>query len=186
MLDLVECAADFQAFLESKGANFAFIGGVANLVWGSIRFTHDVDVTVFTGFVGEAEFIADVLAHYRGRHPDTAAFALQARVLLLFGKNDIPIDIGLAGFPYEEQALERATYEPVLGNMRLRVISAEDLILTKAFAGRLQDWADIEKVIDRGGDLLNRDLILSVAVGLAELKDDPELLPNLRRKLGLS
>jgi hypothetical protein len=109
MLDLVECAADFQAFLESRSANFAFIGGVANLRWGSARFTHDVDLSVFTGFVHEAEFIADVLAHYRGRRSDTASFALQARVLLLVGKENIPIDVGLAGFPYEEDALQRAT-----------------------------------------------------------------------------
>ncbi len=151
MLDLVECAADFQSFLEAR-SSLAFIGGVANLVWGSARFTHDVDLTVFTGFDDEAEFIDAVLATYRGRHAETAKFALQARVLLLIGKNGIPIDVGLAGFPYEEDALTRASYETVSGLTKLRVISAEDLILTKAFAGRLQDWeADIEKVIDRQG-----------------------------------
>jgi hypothetical protein len=53
----------------------------------------------------------------------------------------------------------------------------------KAFAGRLQDWADIQKVVERQGDSLNRNLILSVASGLAELKQDEELLPALERCL---
>jgi len=184
MLDLVECAADFQAFLESRGVNFAFIGGVANLRWGSARFTHDVDLSVFTGFEHETEFIADVLAHFEPRHPDAAKFAQQARVLLISGKGNIPIDIGLAGFPYEEDALGRATYETLSEGVKLRVVSAEDLILMKAFAGRLQDWADIEKVIERQGKTLDRALILRVAEGLAELKDDDRLVPELERLLG--
>lgn len=183
MLDLVECAADIQSFLEAREARFAFIGGVANLVWGSARFTHDVDLTVFTGFEDEAEFIDLVLATYQGRLAETAKFALQARVLLLIGKNGIPIDVGLAGFPYEEDALNRASYETVSGLSKLRVISAEDLVLTKAFAGRLQDWADIEKIIERQGEFLDRALILRVAAGLAEIKDDLELLNELRRRL---
>jgi predicted nucleotidyltransferase len=184
MLDLIDCAVDFQTFLESRDTNFAFIGGVANLAWGAARFTHDVDLTVFTGFIDEIAFIDDVLASYRGRFEDAASFALKARVLLLIGKNNIPIDVGLAGFPYEEQALSRATYKQFSGNDELRVISAEDLILMKAFAGRLHDWADIEKVVERQGGGLNRGLILELAPELAELKDDPELVRRLHKALG--
>ncbi|HLK15358.1 MAG TPA: hypothetical protein VKT78_11175, partial [Fimbriimonadaceae bacterium] len=76
------------------------------------------------------------------------------------------------------------TYETLSEGVKLRVVSAEDLILMKAFAGRLQDWADIEKVIERQGKTLDRALILRVAEGLAELKDDDRLVPELERLLG--
>jgi hypothetical protein len=42
--------------------------------------------------------------------------------------------------------------------------------------------ADFQAFLESKG----ANFAFSVAVGLAELKDDPELLPNLRRKLGLS
>lgn len=41
----------------------------------------------------------------------------------------------------------------------IRTCSAEDLIVPKAFAARPQDWIDVEKVIVRQGDRLDRDQI---------------------------
>ena len=50
----------------------------------------------------------------------------------------------------------------------------EDLIVLKAFAGRMQDWLDVEGVLVRQSASLNRALILSELRPLLELKGDVE------------
>jgi len=47
-------------------------------------------------------------------------------------------------------------------------------VVLKAFAGRVQDWLDIEGVIVRQGRRLNRTLVLEELRPLLELKEDEE------------
>jgi hypothetical protein len=48
MIDLIEESERLQDFLESRGRNFYFIGGITVQVWGQPRLTQDIDLTVFT------------------------------------------------------------------------------------------------------------------------------------------
>jgi len=50
--------------------------------------------------------------------------------------------------------------------------SAEALVVLEAFAGRVQDWLDIEGIVVRQGDQLDRTLVLEELGPLMELKDD--------------
>ncbi|MCA9034589.1 MAG: hypothetical protein KDA91_05635 [Planctomycetaceae bacterium] len=52
--------------------------------------------------------------------------------------------------------------------------------MLKAFASRPQDWIDIEKVIIRQGLRLNRKQITEELTPLAELKEDPHILEQLK------
>jgi hypothetical protein len=65
----------------------------------------------------------------------------------------------------------------------IRTCSAEDLVVLKAFASRPQDWIDVEKVIIRQGQRLNRPLIIEELTPLAELKEDPQILEHLQSLL---
>ena len=49
---------------------------------------------------------------------------------------------------------------------------------------RPQDWIDVEKVIIRQGIRLNRPLIPEELQPLAELKEEPEILENVKRLFG--
>lgn len=71
----------------------------------------------------------------------------------------------------------------VQGLGHIRTCSAEDLVVLKAFASRPQDWIDVEKVIIRQGQRLNRPLIIEELTPLAELKEDPEILEHLQSLL---
>ena len=65
--------------------------------------------------------------------------------------------------------------------MRLRLCTAEDLIVYKAFASRPLDWADVESIIakqPRGK--LDWAYIYTQVAPLAELKEDPEIVPKLK------
>jgi len=65
----------------------------------------------------------------------------------------------------------------------LNTCSAEDLVIHKAFAGRPQDWLDIESILIRQEAALNLKLIWSELQPLAELKEDEALLDTLRQQV---
>lgn len=179
MHNVLSLAAEVQEFMASRQWRFAFIGGIANLAWGEIRTTRDVDVTLFTSFQNESEFISDILSRYDSRISDATEFALKARVILLRSPNGIGIDIGLAGFPYEEMIVDRRVQVDFGLGTRLWVITAEDLVVTKAFAGRDHDWTDILGVAQRQGSELDWDYVFEHARDLALIKEDDELIPKL-------
>jgi len=174
-------AADLQAFCDTQGWRHALIGGLAVLRWGEPRETVDVDLTLLTGFRNEGPLVRLLLDRYRPRIPNAAEFASNHRVVLLEDDAGVGLDIALAGMPFEEKLVERAstfTYPP---DIDLRTCSAEDLVVLKAFAARPRDWTDIEGVLVRQADHLDWSYVREQLVPLLELKDAPELWDELER-----
>ena len=70
----------------------------------------------------------------------------------------------------------------------LRICSAEDLIVHKAFASRDQDWADVDAILMRQGNRLDTRQIFDELRPLVALKEEPEILDRLKalmRKRGV-
>jgi predicted nucleotidyltransferase len=178
MKTLFAAAAGIEKSLQSLGWRFAFIGGIALQRWGQPRLTNDIDLTVFTGFGNEEEYIDHLLNMFQPRIDDAKNFALTQRVLLL-SAGGVPVDVALGGVAFEELLMERATQFEFLPGLSLRTCSAEDLIVLKAFADRLRDWADIETVIIRQGSRLDWNYILAQIKPLCELKNDLEIEKKL-------
>jgi hypothetical protein len=177
MTPLFQAALDLQRFFIQSQWRYCLIGGIAVLRWGEPRFTRDVDVTLLTGFGAEDEFILPILASgYRGRIPDAAGFARGNRVLLIESPQGVPIDISLAGLPFEALLVERASSYEFESGCSLRTCSAEDLMVQKLFAFRARDVADVESVVLRQGGRLDWDYIDTHLRPLAELKGQPEIL----------
>jgi hypothetical protein len=59
--------------------------------------------------------------------------------------------------------------------------SAEDLLVLKVFAGRAKDWLDVEGVVLRQADRLDRALVRRELEPLLELKDDNMSLARLEK-----
>lgn len=127
----LNAALAVQRFCMEREWPFAFIGGVAVQRWGEPRVTQDVDLTLYVGFGGEEEPIQGLLGAFAGRIPDAAEFARNRRVLLLQSSDAIGIDVALGGFAFEEDVTRRATFEEFLPEVRLKVCTAEDLIVFK-------------------------------------------------------
>jgi hypothetical protein len=177
---ILETALEVQRFCRSRRWRFCFIGAIAVQRWGEPRLTQDVDLTVFSGFGPEAEFVDALLSTYRARIPDGREFALQRRVLLLDAASGVPIDVSLGGIPFEERVIERSSPWEIGGSEPLVTCSAEDLAVLKAFAGRDKDWLDIEGVVVRQGDRLKTSQVLRELEPLLELKEDARSLARLR------
>lgn len=180
MRPLVALAATLDRFIVDRGWSGCIIGGVANLRWGEPRLTRDVDATIVTGFGTEAPYIEAMLAEFRPRIPDAAAFARENRVLLLESPEGIPLDIALGGLPFEEEVVARATRAELAPGIFVRTVSAEDLVVLKAFADRDRDWVDIAGITARQGPALDWHAILTRLRPLVELKEAPEILARLR------
>jgi hypothetical protein len=176
-------ALEVQEFCRARGFRFCFIGGLALQRWGEPRLTQDVDLTVFSGFSREPEYADQFLSAFAPRIPDAREFALRHRVLLLLGRAGIPLDVALGAMPFEERAVGRASPFLVAEGISLLTCSAEDLIVFKAFAGRAQDWIDLEGITLRQHRRLDDTLIWQELLPLLELKEDEQTGPRLRRLL---
>jgi hypothetical protein len=176
-------ALDVQVFCQTQGFGFCFIGGLALQRWGEPRLTQDVDLTVISGFGPEATFADLFLSAFAPRIPDARAFALRHRVLLLLGRDGIPLDVALGAMPFEERAVRRSSPFFVAEGASLLTCSAEDLIVFKAFADRAQDWIDIEGITFRQHGRLDEGLVWQELTPLLVLKEDDQTGPRLRRLL---
>jgi len=179
MIPQFQAALELQSFLKERGWSFCIIGGLAVFRWGEFRTTQDVDVTLLTGFGDEEGFIRPLLERFASRKPDAEEFALRNRVLLLTASNDVGVDVSLGALPFEEQLVARASAFAFEPGVSLITCSAEDLVVLKAFAGRGQDWRDVEGVLVRQEPRLDWKYIREWLPQLCELKEAPEIVDQL-------
>ena len=154
-------------------------------IGGEPRVTRDLDLSLFTGFGGEAKVVDALLGHYEGRIADARAFALTHRVLLLRTAGGVEVDVALAARPFEAEMIAHAIDAEFEPGVLLRICSAEDLFVLNAFADRPQDRADIIGTARRRGHVLNWPAIVARLAPLAEAKDAPEVIDrveSLRRE----
>jgi hypothetical protein len=180
---LLRAAAEVQGFCVARDWRFCFIGGLAVQRWGEPRVTRDADLTVITGFGGEAPYVDAILGTFVGRIDDARGFALTRRVVLAQASNGVGVDISLGALPFEERVVERATDFEINERIWITTCSAEDLIVLKAFAGRDLDWLDIRGIAIRQGDKLDQELVWTELLPLLELKETPEDADKLREIL---
>ena len=173
-LELAHSAIELEQALRLLQWRFCFIGGIAVQHWGEPRHTIDLDLTLLTGFGGEADYIRQLTSLYVPRRIDMLEFAVTNRVVLLRDKRGTPLDISLGGMPFEERAIERAIQMPVLGEQRITICSASDLIVHKVFAARERDWLDVRGILIRSQDQIDWRLVEWELRPLLELKGSTE------------
>ena len=178
-----EAALEIDGFCRARGWAFCIIGGVAVQRWGEPRGTQDVDLTILTGFGHEERFVDDLLGSFAPRGDDARTLALQRRVILARSTNETPIDAALGALPYEERAIQRASEYEIAPGRSILTCSAEDLVVLKAFAGRVLDWHDVKGVAIRQAGGLDEKLIFRELTPLLELKGTPEAAGQLREIL---
>jgi hypothetical protein len=173
-------ALEAHQVFRKKRWRYCIIGGLAVIRWGEPRATGDVDFNLLSILGKEVRIVDTLLGKFEGRIPDARQFALENRVLLCRASNGVPLDIALAGFPFEERVLDRSSRFKFTSKIVLTTASAEDLIVLKAIADRDQDWVDIRGILERQGSRLDWDQVLSELSALCELKEDTAPLQHLQ------
>ena len=172
----LDAAVEVLTALRELSHQACLIDGVALQRWGQPRLTTDVDVSVLAPFGAEDSIIKDLVGRFQPRVANAEQFAADRRVLLIKASNGVSIDVALAAFPFEIEALERATPWIPSGTPGFVTCSAEDLVLYKLVAARGRDLADMESIVRRQGSRLDVDRIRRWGREFADLKEDPDLL----------
>jgi hypothetical protein len=174
--ELASAAEQVLAVLDAADIRACVIGALAVHRWGEPRATSDADFSALAPYGDEADVIRALLDQFAPRRPDAAEFALVSRVLLLKTDDGVEVDVALAAFPFEVEALEMASSWQILPDISLRTCPAEHLIVYKLVAARPHDIGDMVSIVRRQGRRLDVDRIRRWGSEFAELKGDPDLL----------
>ncbi len=140
---------DLATWLEKEHIPYVIIGGVAVSLLAQPRTTQDVDIVIWLNEERWESFLLAGKAYgFAPRISDALKFAVRSRVLLLrHEKAGISVDVSCGALPFEREMIERAkTFK--IGVLNLRVLTPEDLIITKAVAQRPKDIVDIEAILN--------------------------------------
>jgi hypothetical protein len=122
-------------------------------------------------------------AGFAPRVEDLEAFFSRSRVIPLVHKaTGMPLDLVVARDSLELAFLERAKLVDV-GGLKVPIITPEDLIIAKVFAGRRRDLEDVGAVLGTMRGSLDLSYVRNILGQLDEAEDRAELLPTLERLL---
>lgn len=122
-----------------------------------------------------------ITGRFPSRIQNPGDFARKNRMILISASNGMDVDISLALPGYENEMLSRAVEFELEGGRKIKLCSAEDLIIHKAIAGRLQDISDIQGIVYRQGEKLNAGYIRSWLGQFADLLEEPEIQNRFER-----
>ena len=179
---LLEALAALTRALRRCGRPYMLIGGLAAIARGVTRDTDDIDATVWGPELDVSALFA-VLDDEGivGRIPDVEAFARQNQVLLLrHTSSGTPLEITLGWLPFEAEALARAE-TLALGDARIPVVVAEDLVVYKVVAWRDRDRADVERLLAAHGDSIDLERVRDLVRQFAAALDEPERVDEFER-----
>ncbi len=168
------------AWLEDVGTPYAVIGGVAVTLRALPRYTQDIDLVVWAATADWPGLVERAAAFgITPRRDDVLEFAARTRVLLLQHASGVPLDVSCGVLTFEEHVTRDASVVQV-GNLRVRLATAEHLLVLKAIAARPQDHADMHAIVRASRDL---DLASARAtvVEFASALDAPELVHDFDR-----
>lgn len=151
MTPLQRCYLKVHAGLSKARVRFALAGGLASNLWvrsEDVRDTADIDIAVVAMYPDPAS-IAAVHLYKHGYTMDDVERWVEASLrrveIRRIVVRNIPVDFILArNASFVRRAFRRA-HAAYVGKTRVRVLSAEDVFLFKALAGRPKDiqpmWA---------------------------------------------
>lgn len=178
--DLIPSLVALQKTFEDAGLPSMAIGGLVVGIWGEPRLTRDVNVKVLASRE-DRQRVLRLLPGYTALNADPDA-ALQRNAVAFFqDAAGTRLDIMLADNLFDETAIGRAKVIEAQPGQRIRVCSAEDLILYKLLSVRTKDRADVEGIIRRQGNALDDRYVEQWLREFEQALDDSTLVTEYRR-----
>lgn len=105
---LFDAAWELHNFFSRHKYQYVIIGGFALQYRGEPRLTQDIDITVLSSPGKDEKLINLLLKKFSSRISDPLKFALKNRIILLKINNEIPVDVSLGIYGYEEEVIKRS------------------------------------------------------------------------------
>jgi hypothetical protein len=168
--------ADLGAVLRALGLRWYVFGAQAVVIHGRPRLTEDVDVTVdLDELSGETLVHKLAVAGFELAEFANEEFVAVTRVLpFVHTATGMSLDVVLAG-PGLEQLFLADAEEVELGGVRVPVIRAEHLLVTKVLAARSKDLDDAREILQRRDDI-DLDLVRELLRELERALDQSDLV----------
>jgi hypothetical protein len=93
------------------------------------------------------------------------------------------IDAALGATAFEGRCVGRSSRWKLADGIVFKTCSAEDLVVAKTYAGRAQDWVDLNGVLVRRHRALDWNLVYAEPEELATMVDRPGAIERLRAML---
>jgi hypothetical protein len=180
---LLDAYKKIVKFLNSGGYNYIVIGGIAASAIGEARVTVDVDVDIVINKEDLSDFLNKAKkAGFNIPMKKCIESAEQMGVFKIsFG--DYYIDFIIASTDLDTQACTRRKAVQVHG-IKAFFPTPEDLILLKLVPGRAKDIADVEGLIARHEDKLDKKYLKTWAMRLCDEAQDMRIWKILSDLLG--
>ncbi len=179
---LFKKAAELQGFLNESKIPHAFIGGIANSIHGEPRATLDADVLILVA-QQDIEDLLRQLEKTRARllMPKAASFARRSRVIPCAFPRGLRADLVLADLEFEKNLIKRARSRQVARGLRLRICTAEDLVIMKMVSTRPKDRGDVEGIVHRQSSKLDALYIMKWLKNFDKVLDRSDLVREFRK-----
>ena len=185
---LLEGVREVQSFLKSEGWSFMVIGGLAVQVWGRVRATQDVDISVAVHPDERERLVRAARKHFKLIPDNPETFLARTNVLPVETESGIPVDLICAETDMEREALGRAKDIEIDPGFSMRVAAPEDLAVMKFISERPRDREDVEGILVRSGEEMDHAYVRKWLKVFAETLHQPSLVDEyeeyLRRAAG--
>jgi hypothetical protein len=169
-------------FLNKGKYKYFVIGGIAAGTLGEPRMTGDIDVDILINeeevgnFLDKAEEAGFLFSK------DLCIGSIRRTGVFQIRYGDYHIDFLVASTALETMAFERRIEIKVYGTKGF-FPTPEDLILLKLVPGRAKDIADVESLIARHGDKLDKEYLKTWAMKLCDEAEDMRIWTVLKKLL---
>lgn len=179
-----ELLADLAAAFHQRRVDWYLFGAQAAILHGAARLTADVDVTVRLPQTTSKEELAGLVERHRFRRRVLdPAFTERTRVIpFVHTPTALPLDVVIAGPGIEDRFFERVQERNVEGT-RVRLASAEDIVVMKILAGRPKDVDDVRAIVAAYRDRLDAGYIDQTLTLLEQALAQSDLRPLFHQVL---
>lgn len=178
-------------FLDDAKIDYAVLGGIAVSVYSEPRMTRDIDLNVVLNMNDLSAFLKKSRGYgFRPIPPDINNFVKETGVIpMRFYKGGVAgkFDFIIAQNPIEFAGVKRARFKKIL-NVRVKIVTAEDLLLHKLFSDRPRDREDARGILLRQGKKLDLEYVgawLKKTSGLGPLRHLLKEFKELVKEYGL-
>ena len=173
-------------FLEEAGIDYAVLGGIAVSVYSEPRMTQDIDLNIVLDMNDLKEFLGKSRKYgFRPIPPNINKFVNETGVVpMRFFKDGVAgkFDFIIAQNPIEFAGIKRARSKKIL-DVRVKIVTAEDLLLHKLLSDRPRDREDAQGIILRQGEKLDLEYIITWLAKIDKLSPARHLLKEFKKLL---
>ena len=165
--------------LKARRTKYVIVGGVAVTAVGEPRFTGDLDAIVFVDMNDLERLVAYAIGHGFKADLDDELEAVRAGGSARLTRGRFHFDLIVRSLFVEDQALARSHTVKVF-RRTVRFPSPEDLLVLKLVAGRPRDLLDVDGIMRRHGQAIDRKYVERTLHALCDLAGDHAFLERWR------